>query len=213
MTAWSGFYDHILTEVNGITTAVVDHTLRQVAIDFCERTCIHTEEVTPINVVAGTANYALTALTTGTEAYKIKAAWFEGIPLDIAPLDALNAAFPYWRDQDTPDPWAYTQKIPSEIILFPTPNEDSTAGLRVEIILRPTQTSTLLTTWIAERYMYDIACGVKGRLMAQPGRPWTNPEMASYYLNHYNTARARAAAEANSSLMRAALSVRPRPAA
>jgi hypothetical protein len=213
MTAWSGFYDSVLPELNGITTAVVDHTLRQVAIDFCERTCIHSEEVTPINVVAGTANYVLSPLTTGTEAYKIKAAWYDGVPLDIAPLDALNSAYQYWRDHDSPDPRAYTQAKPGEIILYPKPSEDLTGGLRVEIILRPTQTATLLTTWIAERYMYDLSCGVKGRLMAQPGRPWTNPEMASYYLNHYNTARAKATIEANTSLTRGALSVRPRPAA
>lgn len=213
MTAWSGFYDHILTDVNGVTTAIVDHTLRQIAIDFCERTGLHTEEITPINVVAGTAEYTLTAVTAGVEPYKVKAAWYDGTPLDIAPIDALNAAHTYWPDHTSDSPWAYTQKQPDKIIIFPEPTQNLTAGLRVELILRPTQASTSLTTWIAERYMYDIACGVKGRLMAQPNRPWSNPEHSLYFTSHYNSAVTKAKVEANNSLMRAALSVRPRPAA
>lgn len=212
MTAWTGFYDHILPEVNGVAAGVVNFTLRQVCIDFCEETGIHRAEVTPINVVAGTAEYTLTSPVAETEPYKVAAAWHDDLPLDIATLDVLSSFQKYWPDTDG-TPRAYTQKQPDKIVLYPNPETALTAGLRVELILRPTQTSTGLTTWIAERYMDCLAYGVKGRLMAQPNRPWTNPDYAAYYLRLYGSARTAARAEANTSLTRAALSVRPRPAA
>ena len=212
MTLWSGFYDHILPEVNGVATGVVDHVLRQVCIDFCEKTRIHLSLVDPIDVVAGTAEYTLTSLVSGTEPYMVNAAWHDELPLRMAPLDSLNSFAEYWPDTDG-TPYAYTQKQSDKIILYPNPTTALTDGLRVELVLRPTSSSTGLTDWIATRYMECLAYGVKGRLMAQPNRPWTNPEYAQYFLSLYERARAKAAIEANKSLMRAALSARQRPAA
>lgn len=220
MTAWADFYDHILPDVNGVTPGVVDHVLRQVAIDFCERTCILTEEADLIDVVADTATYTLVPLSEagGTppglvEPYKIKAAWYDGVPLDIAPIDALNSANEYWGSATATVATAYTQKQPDEIILYPNPSVSLSEGLRVELIVRPLQTAAELEDWVANRYMECLAYGVKGRLMAQPNRPWTNPEYASYYLSLYTAARAKATTEANTSLTRGVLSVRQRPAA
>lgn len=212
MTAWASFYDHVLPEVNGVTPALVDFTLRQICIDFCRETGVHTAEVTPINVVANTAEYTLTSPVSETEPYQVKGAWFDGTPLDFAPIDALNAAPDYWPDVASTTPSAFTQKEPSKLILYPKPDTALTAGLRVELILQPTLISTGLTTWIAERYIRDLACGVKGRLMAQPDKPWTRPEQSSYYTTLYEAAKTRATIDVNRSFMRSALSVRPRPA-
>lgn len=211
MTAWAGFYDHIMPEASGVTSATVDFMLRQIAIDFCQETGIHTAEVAPINVVANTAEYALTSPVSETEPYQVKAAWYDGTPLDLAPIDALNAASDYWPGGASKTPTAFTQKQPDKLILYPKPDTSLTAGLRVELILRPTQASTGLTTWIAERYMRELACGVKGRLMSQPDKPWTRPDFASYYTGLYEAAKTRATVDANRSFMRSALSARPRP--
>lgn len=212
LTAWSSFYDHILGEVNGVTPAMVDFQLRSICIEFCEETGIHATEVTPINVVADTAAYTLTSPVTGTEPYQIKAAWYDDTPLDIAPIDALNASSTYWGSETATTASAYTQKQPNEIILYPNPTVSVTAGLRVEILLRPTLASTGLTDWIATRYMRQIAAGVKGRLMMMPDRPWTRPDFAMKYQAEFEAAKTRAAIDANRSLMRSALAARPRPA-
>jgi hypothetical protein len=220
MTAWANFYDYILPEVNSATPGVVDRLLREIAIDFCERSCILTEEADLIDVVANTATYTLVPLSEAggsppglVEPYKVKAAWFDNTPLNIATVDALNSFSSYWGADTAVEATAYSQKVPSEIILYPKPTQSLTNGLRVELIVRPTMGSTGLADWVAERYMECLAYGVKGRLMAQPNRPWTNPEYSSYYTGLYNAARSKAAIEANNSLMRSALSVRQRPAA
>lgn len=213
MTAWADFYDHILPDVNGVTSAVVDFTLRQVCIEFCERSGIHSTQVTAMDIVADTAAYSLTSPVSGTEPYQVKAVWFDGRPLDMAPMDALASVNPYWATEESAESWAYTQRQPDQIILYPIPTEAVTAGLRVEVLLRPTQDASGLTDWIAGRYMRQLAAGVKARLMAQPNRPWTNVEYAAVYNAEYRDALTRATIDANRSLMRAALSVRMRPAA
>ena len=212
-TSWASFYDHILPEVNGVAPAQVDFMLRQVAIEFCERTCLHVATLDAIDVVADTATYDLTSNVDETEVYMVKAAWFDGRPLDIAPQDVLASANPRWTTDESTESWAYTQKNPDEIILYPIPTEAVTDGLVVEAILRPTAEATGLTGWVANRYTRQLAAGVKARLMAQPNRPWTNVEYAAIYNNEYQAALTRGTADANRSLTRAALSVRPRPAA
>lgn len=213
MAAWSTFYDFILPEVNGVTTALVDFHLRQVAIDFCEETGLHTAEVAAINVVADQATYTLTSPVADTEPYRIKAAWFNNRPLDLAPIDILNASNPYWPSRESTKSYAFTQKQPDEIILFPKPDTALTGGLRVELILKPTLTSSGLVDWIATRYKLALAAGVKAQLMAMPDKPWTRPEFAANYASQYLKARADGRVDSNRSLTRAILSTRMRPAA
>lgn len=209
LTTWSSFYDHILPEVNGVLPAVVDFELRQVAIDFCEQTGVHTAEVAPIDVVGGTAAYTLTSLVAGTEPYRIKAAWYNNRPLDLAPIEALNDYSQYWPSQTDVEARCYTQKQPDQIILFPQPNTSLSGGLRVELILRPTQASTGLTDWIANRYMRVICAGVKARLMSMSDRPWSRPDFAAAFAVEYVSGRGLAEIDANRSFIRSALSVRP----
>lgn len=211
LITWDAFYDHILPELNGVTPGMVDLELRQVCIDFCEQTGIYTAEVTPINVVAGTASYALTTTEEEAEAYRIKAAWFDSRPLDYAPIDALNSYNQYWPSLTSTESYAYTQKQPDTVILFPKPDTALTGGLRVELILRPAQDSTGLIDWVATRYMRALAAGVKARLMAQPDRPWSRPDYAANYGAEYVSARSLAEVDVNRSFVRSALSVRPRP--
>jgi hypothetical protein len=212
MTAFSAFYDRILPELQGVTTAVVDDMLRQVAIEFCEETEVHCTEVTAIDVVAGTAEYTLTSPVSSTEACRIKAAWYNGVPLHIASETVLNGSTEYWRDLTSTQPWAYTQKSPDKIILFPEPEESLAGGLRVLIVLRPTLAATTITDWVATRYMRCLGYGVKGRLMAQPAKPWTNPDLATYNLAMYEASKGHAAADARRSFAPGALTVRMRPA-
>lgn len=212
-TTWASFYDHILPEVNGVTPAQVDFVLRQVCIEFCEQTGIHSVEVDAIDVVADTATYELTSPVDETEPYQIKAAWFDDRPMDVAPLDALASANPYWGSLTATAAVAYFQRQPDEIILYPIPDTAVTDGLRVEVLLRPTADATGLTGWVANRYVRQLAAGAKARLMAMPDRPWTRPDFAAVYQSEFLDAKTRAKIDANRSLTRATLSARPRPAA
>lgn len=210
LTLWSTFYDDILPYLNGVTTAVVDARLRKVAIEFCKETLLHSEELALINVVAGTAAYTLTPVTSETDVVQVKAAWVSGAPLDYAPLDVLNTVPGYWGTATSSTPTAYTQRTPTQVILYPAPSENITNGLRVEVTLKPTLTATGLTDWIATKYRYVIADGVIGQLMAQPAVPWNNPQGATYYLTKFEMGKSEAITDTYRSQTRATLQVRMR---
>lgn len=212
LTAWSSFYDHILPEVTGVAPALADFHLRQQCVEFCENSRIHTAEITPIDILANTATYTLTSPVSGAEPFEVNAAWYNGRPLDYAPIDALNQASNYWRSRTGTEALGFTQKQPDQIILYPQPDTALVGGLRVDLVLRPTSVATGLTDWIANRYMKYLAAGVKARLMSMPDKPWTRPDFAQQYLALYQAGETRATIDANRSFTRGALSAQMRPA-
>jgi hypothetical protein len=210
MSALADFYDHILPELQGVSTAVVDHMLIQVAREFFKDTEVHTSDLAAISVVAGTSSYTLTSLVEDTEVVRVKAAWYDDVPLDIAPESVLVTGNPDWTTS-TGEPRAYLAPIPGEIILFPEPDESLASGLRVQVVLRPTVDAAVITDVWALEYMECLAYGVKGKLMAQPSKPWTNPDMATYNLAMYAASKSEASADVRRSFAKASLSVRMRP--
>lgn len=209
--AWSDFYDYVVPELPGIQLPLVDHWLRQISIEFCQETCVHTARVTPIDILADTSTYDLTSPVDETEPYLVKAAWYDDIPLDIAPVDVLNRYYSYWPDVTDTQPSCYTHTRPDQITLYPTPDTALSGGLKVELVLRPTLVSTGLADWVFTRHVRDIAVGVKGRLMEMPGKPWTNLQLAAAYLGDYRKAKTAATSAVNRSFARSVLSVQPRP--
>lgn len=208
---WSEFYDHIMPELPGVQPALVDHWLRQVAIDFCQDTCVHTTEVTPIDIVADTATYDLSSPIDETEVFMVKAVWYDDVPLDIAPADVLDRYFTYWPSVTDTQPSCYTHSRPDQITLYPTPDTALVGGLRVKVVLRPTLIATGLASWVFTRYLRAISMGVKGRLMEMQGKPWTNLQIAAANLSEYRSAKAVARGEVSRSFTRGVLSVQPRP--
>ena len=62
---------------------------------------------------------------------------------------------------------------------------------------RPTGQAPLrIPTWVWGRYRLGIEYGVKGRLMAQPSKPYTNTQLAVLNTRQYNAIRAQARVEA-----------------
>lgn len=209
---WTAFYDYILPDLNGVSQALVSHTLRNVVIEFCNETLIYVYDLPEIDVVAGTAEYAITSDVSGTEVVMAKAAWVNDVPLAFAPLEALNSKYGGWTGDTSQQPLSFTQKTSTAIILYPEPDTAYTDGLKVQVALRPTLAATGLVDWLATKYIQQLSAGCKGKLMAQPGRPWTNMELAQYNLSIFASAINDAKIETSRSLTRAVLSVRMRPA-
>lgn len=210
---WSAFYDEILPVLNGVTPALVDSMLREVSIEFCRKTCLHSAEVDLIDVSAGVNEYTLTSSVSGTQVAMVKAAWFNGTPLSYIPLEILNQSNPYWPSVTGTEARYYTHRQPGSLLLFPVPDTDASGALRVETILVPTLDATGLTEWIATKYHYELACGAKGRLQMQPARPWTDLEQAQVNLAYYRAAITRATIDTSRGQTRSPISVRMRPAA
>lgn len=206
VTAWSSFYPYILPEVPGVPEPLLDHVIRNAAIDFCEETGVQYIDAAPINVVAGTAKYAIDTADVELDCSVVKFAWLENQPLPFVPQDMLNdQTGVYWPDQEADRPTGFTQDDQTHIILYPKPKLSITGGLKMKLVVRPSLTSTGVTDWVANRFIQEIAYGALSMLAGMVGKSWSNPEAEAKYRAAFEAGKTRATIDANRSFTRAPL--------
>jgi len=87
---------------------------------------------------------------------------------------------------------------------------DATSGLKLRLIVRPSDTATGLPDDLALRFRDEIHVGAKSRLMLYPGKPWTNPDMAGVYSQAFNALVNQATAAAARAFVQARIPSRPK---
>lgn len=169
--AWTYFLPEVALEVAGCPQLVVINAIQNAAIQFLRESELQTADLTPIDIVAGDANYTLTAPVGAT---LVKA---EKVTVDGEPLESVSSTI---DEDETGAAYAYRQESPNEIRIIRVPDADITGGLVVKAAIAPTKNadSVLVEEWIAAKYLEEIACGAKARLLMQNGKPWANPGSA-----------------------------------
>lgn len=192
MATWAALARDILIDTPGCPQTLAEQVIREAATEFCDLTQVYISDLSAIDVVAGTATYTLT-VDSDTEVSVIRAAWYDGLPLAYAPLDALNPKIEDWRDTEGA-PLGFTHYEPKVIKLFPKPDTSLAGGLKVQVALRPTAASVALTDWIVDRYGREILAGARARLFTIPNKAWSNPAFVapnrSQFMFGVGTARA-----------------------
>lgn len=51
----------------------------------------------------------------------------------------------------------------------------------MQLVFKPTHTATTFDDVLLHDWVRGVAAGVKAELMVIPGKPWSNPQMATYY--------------------------------
>lgn len=199
MASYEDFFPNILTEVPGAAEVVVENAVRNACIEFCEKSLILTRDHDPITVAAGVVDYDLEP-DTGYLVIKVQKAWLEDQPLTPMAPDMVKQAATYNRTfssyQAGPStPTHYLQKDERTISVWPVPDKQYANGLTLRVALKPSRNSSSIDDVIFEDYAEVIASGTLYRLMASPGKAYTNPELAvvhkSLFEQGVNTARSR----------------------
>lgn len=129
-------------------------------------------ETITVNVLDTVDTYALTAVTTDTEAFAIQAAQFEGDYLTPATHEEVKSGTEGW----------YLFVPPATIQLAWTPDADSTGGLLVRVYLNLTIAATTIPDAVVTQWNADISYGAISRLLAMTNTAWYNSaESARYY--------------------------------
>lgn len=190
---WSDFQPIVAAELQGVPAPVIDQYARLVGIDFCEATQLNVVDLDPIDVVANTALYDLYAPSGDTTVSQVILAWYNNAPLKYIPVSQLRRTGTYWPNDTASAPAGYTQMDPTSVTLYPNPTTALAAGLNLMVSLKPSRTSSTLEDWIGDKYYFDIANGIKAKVMAMPGQVWTSKEGAEFYTGMYTAARDEAA--------------------
>lgn len=217
MSAFSAFYDHILPELDGCTTANVDLHLLLVARDFCERTRCWRVDFTAVDTVADQAAYTLVIGVSATQLVAVHKLtvndtllyndqWRENVRSDSDATDAEDEP-----EYDRGDPPFTISADLATITLSEneTPGESSTGGLEITGSIQPSLAATTLPDFLLNRYAEAMRTGVLARLMAQANRPWSAPAQSALYRSDYERFVQLAAAQAQRGNQRALLRTRP----
>lgn len=205
MKTWSQFYDFVLPELPGVDTPLVDIFLRNTAIDFCEETWSLTADMDSIATVEDVYEYDLDSPETGVEVFAIKKAWIDSMPINPISMDDLWSASTDWRTSSG-KPMYFAQQEPFKVLLYPVPDS---VGYTFDITatLRPTTTATGVPDRLFADYRRQISWGTMAALMAQPAKPWSNPDRSAYYRKEYEAALTKSTVLTNRARSRAGLQV------
>ncbi len=170
--------------------AIKDRVI-EVCRDFCKHTQLwDNQALTAIDIVSGTADYALTSSDGDI------------VSIDEVFVDSARIAPTVPEDEDLPSTWRdttssrahkYLFNMADTITLIYTPSESLTGGLEVYVILMPLETATTVEDFLWRDYWKVIRDGVRWLLYDIPGTPWYSLKQAEYYKAQYMAKRDQAA--------------------
>ena len=204
---WADFHDWILPEVQGCPVAVVNHTLRDVLIDFYDQTGLLVYAQSPISVVADTATYSLTP-PANYEVSRIEELMLGD--LRLFPVSQVQLAQMYfnWQTISGP-PQYYFCETTDSFRLVPVPAEAPDDTIQPRVVLTPSRAcSGISEDWIYDGWVNVLAAGTLARLMRMPGKPWTDLQRAVIYQDQFRSGMTAARSQADRGQSGAVLSVR-----
>ncbi len=171
----SDLHRWILPEVLDCPDPVVDHAIVAAAFDFCDQTGAWDEVQAPQTLVAGQADYTITAPTDAI-ALRVRDVVVGGFVMP--PIDLTDT-------QSGSSLRGYTSAISrGQIRLHPTPTVSGDA-LVVRAVYAPAMTAATLPDFLMQRHASVISAGVKARLMFMPGVAWSNPGLGATYQQQF----------------------------
>lgn len=187
--AYTQWLDHVQPHVPDCPSPMILLAVRQACIEFCRSSRYLRANLDAFNTVVGDDEYEL-APPTDTVVAAVLNVRCDGSLLEAARQEDLDAEVNYWRELEGP-PTRYIQPDEATIILNPIPQE--IVAVRILAALRPSQASGGVDQAIFERFLDQTASGALARLMAMPGVAWSNPELAGYHAQIFNSGIADAA--------------------
>jgi hypothetical protein len=181
---------------------VVDDWLRNVAIEFCERTKAHVVDLDPVDAVANQMAYGL-EVPTGKELIEIISVWFSGDKITPKSPAFLENKYGDWAAEiDTPQ--FYLQQDTENLLLVPAPSTAEVGAIKIKAAIKPTSTATGIDDWLFSQWHLALAAGAKSKMMAMGGGvSWESPSRVPIYLSAFEDAIARASTRAADGFVRA----------
>ncbi|MGE4244004.1 hypothetical protein [Ramlibacter sp.] len=198
MAAFSAFYDDLMPELPGCTTALVDQHLLRVAREFCEESSAWRVSLI-VPSVAAEPTYDISAPEADSEVVRV-------IRVTVGDLLLWDAA---WRPQPaatantaTAEP-RYPRSNPPfsmnadntelTFIADEVPTETAGDGLDLIVAAKPGIAATVIPDFMKAQHLEAMRAGVLARLMRMAKKPWTDRELSGFYDREYQRLKGAAA--------------------
>ena len=188
---YSEFAQFIRPDVAGAPDFLIERMVRDVCIDFCQRTDVYIAEPEDVIISKSITEYEVT-IPSGTELNHI---------LDIYDNRTLLKATSYNRllqvlgnESIQGRPRYYAMRDNDIFHVAPVP--DASYTYRVLYSLKPSSTSTSLPNTIGRENRQTIVKGTLARMQSMNGQPWTSLNMAQINAQAYESEVGRTHREA-----------------
>ena len=189
----------------GVPVPIIDHEVREAAIQFCDRARVW-REIQTLDVVADQADYAPVLPVDGAVSV-VEDVYHNRVRLEMKPIDTLKEQYQDWQSQSG-TPLYYTQMQPGVIKLVPYPTAALTDALSVRLVFQPARAAETLPDWLYEQYADVLGWGALVRLLLNPGLPCHSPALAAAYQTQFEQGLFRASRQSGKSFTRAPNRVR-----
>lgn len=194
------FLDYCMPMLPGANVQMALLEVKNVIIDFCEKSFILQTTLDPVTAIDGVADYDFEP-PTNRRVTKILKGWYKGNELVPVSFDEINTPAPF--NANAPDasvrredPRNVFQKDTDTFSVYPIPNETLAGAMTLLVALKPTRSASTIDDMIFEDYADIIGHGVIARMAISPKTPYSNPQLAvareALYRAGLNVARDRA---------------------
>ena len=182
MKSWQEFMPDILPDVYGCPDPTVVLALRRVSRQFFEQTRIWRLWMDPVSIKLGVVNYDLD-LEVQSELVNIERATLNGAALEVTNSEALGSG---WRIQNQAyGPCVFTEDRKTFNFLPALVTGDL---VQLEVTLKPSSNAVGIVDAYFDQYAETLATGAKARLMQQPNKPYSNPNLGMLLEQQFNNA-------------------------
>ena len=173
VTSYETMLPIFLMDLPGVNNYLAKQALYMAGRKFCLDTELYSKELDPVDIVADTQSYSLSALLPDNT----KIISFGDVRYGSSATTETTA--PYLTDN-------YNLYEETYFKFVTAPTTSITDGLVCNVMLRPTVGSTGLESWFFDRYYEAInAYGKFYLLRMDSKKPWTDPNRAKDYESEY----------------------------
>jgi hypothetical protein len=184
----------------GVHRSVMKRQLLLAIREFFEQSWGWRQTLGPITLIANQPTYMLSPFNSTTDVVGVIGVTVNGLSIQPLQSEPAYPPAPVGTVQGAVDlPFGYYMLRPDVIALAPPPNPTDPTNpplMQVYVALRP-KMSVGQVPKIAVTDFYDpIMNGALYRLLSQPAKPYSNPQLAAYFENKFRRQIAQAAGKA-----------------
>lgn len=190
------FLPDVLIHVLECPEPVLLQALRNAVGEFCTETLIWNELTDEETVSSWPYDVSVGG---DSRLVRIVEVFVDDEPVDPLPADQ-GGSLTWQTDQGQVE--YYTTEGKDQLWLIKQPVSD--VSLRLRLAYKPSPTATSVPSSLLDDWSEEISAGALARVMAIPNRPWSNPQLALFYGNVFDSGVRDAKAEVDRSFIRGA---------
>jgi hypothetical protein len=207
--SWDEFLPLVLPDLPGCPKALALAAVKRAAEELCRSAYVWIEEIGPVDVVPGQAEYVC-PVPSGATPVILLGLFIDGWQIRAATAEEMDAEHPGWTELTASRPIRFLVPTPGKVRLVPEPTKSMPAALTARMALAPAQNAATVEDVIIDQWSQAVAHAAKAELLALPGKPWTQPQLAEHHARQFRVQAARARGRSSTGWAGATLSVRPR---